>query len=60
MKIPKQIAFAAYFKFASGNTILAPLPPSSRVTGVRLSLAFAITVLPVGTPPVSTTPSTPE
>ena len=27
--------------------------------GVRLSLAFAITVLPVGTPPVSTMPSTP-
>ena len=59
MKIPKQIALAAYLRFASGNTILAPFPPSSKVTGVRLSLALAITVLPVGTPPVRTIPSTP-
>ena len=43
MKIPKHTAFAQYFKLASGNTTFAPLPPSSRVTGVRFSLAFAMT-----------------
>ncbi len=39
--------------------MLAPFPPSSSVTGVRFSLALAMTVCPVGTPPVSTIPSTP-
>ncbi len=40
--------------------MFAPLPPNSRVTGVRFWLAFAITACPVGTPPVRTIPSTPE
>ena len=43
MHIPKQTAFAQYLILASGNTTFAPLPPNSSVTGVRFSLAFAIT-----------------
>ena len=43
MNIPKQIALAQYFRLASGKTTFAPFPPNSRVTGVRFSLAFAIT-----------------
>src|SRR4051794_41785877 len=44
---------------ASGNTMLADLPPSSNVSGVSDSAAAAITSRAVAQPPVNDTLSTP-
>ncbi len=50
-------ALAARSMSASARTIIGSLPPSSRLTGVRLSAAFAITFLPVAVEPVNITKS---
>ena len=48
-------AFAARSRSASASTIIGSLPPSSRLTGVSVSAARAITFLPVATEPVNIT-----
>ncbi len=49
---------AARSRSASASTIIGSLPPSSRLTGVNVSAALAITFLPVSTEPVNMTKST--
>ena len=51
-------ALAARSRSASASTIIGSLPPSSRLTGVSVSAACAITFLPVATEPVNITKST--
>ncbi len=50
---------AALSRSASSNTIMASLPPSSKVTGVRFAAAERITSLPVSVLPVNTILFTP-
>ena len=51
-------ALAARSRFASASTIIGSLPPSSRLTGVSVSAARTMTLLPVLTEPVNMTMST--
>ena len=43
---------AATFRSAEASTIAGLLPPSSSTTGVRFFAAAAITIFPIGVPPV--------
>ena len=51
-------AFAARSRSASARTIIGSLPPSSRLTGVSVAAARAMTFFPVSTDPVNITMST--
>ena len=55
---PQAAALAARSRSASARTIIGSLPPSSRLTGVRVSAARAITLRPVLSEPVNWTKST--
>ena len=50
---PHAVAFTARSTSASRVTIIGSLPPSSRLTGVRVSAARFITILPVRSEPVN-------
>ena len=55
---PQAAALAARSRSASARTIIGSLPPSSRLTGVSVSAARAITLRPVRSEPVNWTKST--
>ena len=50
---PNAAAFTARSRLASRRTIIGSLPPSSRLTGVSVSAARFITILPVRSEPVN-------
>ena len=52
---PNAVAFAARSMSAPRVTISGSLPPSSRLTGVSVSAARFITILPVRSEPVNWT-----
>ena len=52
---PQAAALAARSRSASARTIIGSLPPSSRLTGVSVSAARAITLRPVRSEPVNWT-----
>jgi hypothetical protein len=58
-KMPAITPFAAASRSASPNTMLADLPPSSRLTGARCPAAERATWMPVAVAPVNATLSTP-
>src|SRR3954447_24125724 len=55
---PQAAALAARSRSASARTIIGSLPPSSRLTGVSVSAARAITLRPVRSEPVNWMKST--
>ena len=58
-KTPAMMPLAAAGRSASSKTICGDLPPSSRVTRLRLSAAACATARPVAVEPVNATLSTP-
>ena len=58
-KTPATIPLAAASRSASGNTVWADFPPSSRVTRFTFSVAALATAMPVAVDPVNATLSMP-